>query len=725
MSSLGRTAALLALSVGVIATPPVLGSAVTARSEAAPVVRGVTVTGTGVATYPTYSSHEDRFAVRTTAATEGRLTVLASSPDSAATITVDGRPAVNGVPTEVAGLTSGDEVSVAITDSAGATRQSWVYLPAGFPAVTTTGDQSNAAAQNVALTLAADADTFETVVDLSGVPRHVAVDDYSMNLMAQPNGHYSVARGVTRNLYGSFDIVELDEDFREVATHRTSLSSTDFHDVVLLPGGGRILMAYIRNPSTNVLESHVEETDSDGDVVLSWSSADHIDAQVDPVTQPFLDNAHLNSIDVMRDGNLLLSFRHLSQVMKVHRSTGEVIWRLGGVRSDFDFPDDPFHGPCAQHTARELDNGDIQIFDNGAALTTQTHTRMCPPDPGAGSTDRVERPSSRVTVYRLDETTGQAHLVASHELGGFAQFAGSAQRLGTDRGTLDDHVLAGISNGFEDGGAGAALPDAVELAPDGSTVWALSAEGFASYRALAVPWRDRRDPQVTLDGLVDGAVLGEGEVVRASYSCTDRGGSSLATCSGTVASGSPVPTTPGTHTITVSATDRAGNSTSRSVRYTVVAAPAPSPVATSPAPAEPVTAVDASARTRTSGWRGQGRHARRRATITLATERPRRLVAWIRIRNTGTTSTRATVRGDASRPWMRVRWFAGRTDVTRRVVAGRYRTRLLRPGGSARLRLVADVRDAGRARSRILDLAAAPVSDTGGHDVVGVRVRVR
>jgi hypothetical protein len=60
-----------------------------------------------------------------------------------------------------------------------------------------------------------------------------------------------------------------------------------------------------------------------------------------------------------------------------------------------------------------------------------------------------------------------------------------------------------------------------------------------------------------------------GQAVAANYTCTDAG-SGVATCSGTVANGGSVDTsTVGVHVFSVTATDHAGNSASKSVSYTV------------------------------------------------------------------------------------------------------------------------------------------------------------
>jgi len=76
------------------------------------------------------------------------------------------------------------------------------------------------------------------------------------------------------------------------------------------------------------------------------------------------DWTHSNSISPTLDGNILISIRHLNQVIKVDLDSGSIIWRLGGPRSNFTFPDpaDQFYH---QHTARETPDGNITVFDNG------------------------------------------------------------------------------------------------------------------------------------------------------------------------------------------------------------------------------------------------------------------------------------------------------------------------------------------------------------------------
>jgi hypothetical protein len=82
---------------------------------------------------------------------------------------------------------------------------------------------------------------------------------------------------------------------------------------------------------------------------------------------------------------------------------------------------------------------------------------------------------------------------------------------------------------------------------------------------------DKKAPVVSVTAPADGATYGSGETVDADFACSD-GGSGVASCSGTASAGRAVDTSVGTHSFTVDATDNVGNSSSRTVTYTVSAA---------------------------------------------------------------------------------------------------------------------------------------------------------
>jgi hypothetical protein len=83
---------------------------------------------------------------------------------------------------------------------------------------------------------------------------------------------------------------------------------------------------------------------------------------------------------------------------------------------------------------------------------------------------------------------------------------------------------------------------------------------------------DTTAPTITISSPADGAVYLLGQSVVASYVCQDElGGSGLAECTGTVATGAPIDTASvGSHIFSVQAADNAGNTASKSVTYQVV-----------------------------------------------------------------------------------------------------------------------------------------------------------
>jgi hypothetical protein len=697
----------------------------------APPVHSVLISGEGVgpaSTWPAYDPAVERYAVSTTASTGGTLVVTANTTDTTGVVRVNGRVA-SGSTATVSGLGPGDEVNVQIVDSAGTSNQSFVYLPAGFPQMTATSVAPGASPGHVFLTTTGffAPRKFETVVDSHGVPVYVREQTNPMDLKLQPNGHYSVARGLTNQLDSTFEIVELDSRFDPVAsyTNASPLQNTEFHDSVLLPSGGRILMAYEPAATGTDIDSVVQEIGPDGSVALTWNSADHTES-VDRLTN-LRDYAHLNSIDVMQDGNLLLSFRHLSQVMKVDRRSGAVLWRLGGPRSTFSFPDDPLGGPCAQHTARELANGDIQIWDNGSKVTSTTLQPMCP-DPAEPTAARIERPLSRVVTYHLDETAHTATLAQEfrpYNGDSFSEFAGSAQRLGA--GTLNDNVLLGMADA-RDPHTNTERPDVVEVDKDGNVLWTLDIPGIFSYRAQKFAAPDAIAPTVSASGVVDGATYAATDLPTLTYVCADRGGSNLDTCAGSVLNGSIVPMTAGTHSVSVTATDREGNSTTRVLGYTVLATP-PGPTPTPPPTPGASSQPDASIRVHGHRWRGGGVigpvHSQ---TVSMrldaATATARRVD--VRVRNVGVLKGRLRLTGTARTRGFGVVALSSGRDVGRLLRTGRLLTPRLDPGETYRLRLLITRRPSAVAGDSLkFSILVATKSRPDERDRVAVHMRAR
>jgi hypothetical protein len=622
-----------------------------------------------------------RYAITTTGATGGVVTVRASTSDPAGTIRINGRLAPDGNAT-LEGLTDGDEISVFITDSSGTRAYALMYLPAGFPELEVVEKQPGVMPGRVGLTISqwnqSGSPNFEVALDQNAVPVHVwSTNKGTLDLKRQPNGSYSVSRPTESEGRTGSAVVELDTTFREIRRHETvDLLDTDGHDSLLQPDGSRILIGYEPNSLTGKVDATIQEVDPQGEVVFTWNSKDHVDLDLDPVvpdTNP--DYAHINSVVIMDDGDILASFRHLSQVLKIAWSDhdgfqrGDIVWRLGGRRSDFTFSGDPYpSGPCAQHTASQLPSGNILIFDNGSGGFFNS---MCvdPADPGGPT---VSRTQTRITEYDVDATSGTATLVWQYLVPGrYAGFAGSAERLPNGNTMI--------------GWAAARAAMATEVSPEGEVLWEIrdaaaateppSRPVYFTYRALKFAVPDAIKPTVSLVRPRAGATYTSGQRVRADFTCTDRGGSTLRSCGGTSRPGGLLDTsTPGTHTFTARATDGAGNVARVTRTYSVT----------------PRYQPDLVIRKGQRAWVGSdvyGSFLDQRVRQQI--RRDGRIVrATVRLDNDGLRTDRFAVTGVGGGKKFRVSYFRGTENVTGRVVAGTWRTRWLRPDEAVRLRVV-------------------------------------
>jgi outer membrane protein assembly factor BamB len=136
------------------------------------------------------------------------------------------------------------------------------------------------------------------------------------------------------------------------------------------------------------------------------------------------DMDHPNSLDFDSDGNIVVSWRSLGAVTKLDANTGEVLWQLGGTKSDFTIDDDPLNGFSGQHFARMLPAEHILIYDNGT-----------------GHDPNVSRP----VEYALDTENETATMVWDYidPEKTYTTYMGSAQRL-PDGNTLVGYSTAAI-----------------------------------------------------------------------------------------------------------------------------------------------------------------------------------------------------------------------------------------------------------------------------------------
>jgi len=83
---------------------------------------------------------------------------------------------------------------------------------------------------------------------------------------------------------------------------------------------------------------------------------------------------HLNSLAVMPNGDILVSCRSNSRVLAIDPSTDKLRWKYGAPNV--------YH----QHHASALDNGNVQIFDNGMQRIGMPFSRVVEVEPASSKT---------------------------------------------------------------------------------------------------------------------------------------------------------------------------------------------------------------------------------------------------------------------------------------------------------------------------------------------------
>jgi len=304
-------------------------------------------------------------------------------------------------------------------------------------------------------------DSYLLILDDAGEPVfHRLISGFALDFKRQPNGLLSYyLNGTYYVMDSSYNIVD-----RWSAGHGYY---ADNHDLQLLPNGNALLIIYDEQPvdmskivaggwpTATAYGLIVQELDPAKNVVFEWRSWDHFkftDSWINLIGTR-LDFIHGNAVEPDHDGNLMISSRNLSEITKINRQTGAVMWRLGGKMNQFTlYNDTEFFD--TQHDIRRLPNGNISLFDNRANL----------------------RPAySRAVEYDLDEVNLTATRVWQYrntpDINAWAM--GNAQRL------PNGNTVIGW------GSAGRAT----EVKPDGSIALELLFGGGAmSYRAFRFPW---------------------------------------------------------------------------------------------------------------------------------------------------------------------------------------------------------------------------------------------
>lgn len=436
----------------------------------------------------------------------GTMQVVAIPQDAAAVVsvfgeTVDGVLVSEGVDVD---LVQSPRVVIEVALGAASSRYEVLALPDGMPDPSSEG---NLRAGQVLLGALGDgAQPFVLLTGANGVVRwYEAREAQAYDVRLGPSGHISWIETPAGNYSAQIreplswvaepswmtapsetgaDTTMNVHEFVEVAEDRAIVLADYPLPMDLSPWGGPVDGA--------VMTSEFQELDRDGNVLFRWSTDAVFDPDKIEVWMPVdgesrqFDYTHVNSIDVDPvDGNWVISLRLFSQVLKVARNDteyngrsyapGDIIWRLGGMGSDFEFVGDPraegWAGFAGQHSARMVGADRVAVFDNALGRTAE-----------GGILDQqidfFPTGGTRAVEYELDPEAGTATLVWSYEHpSNLATSAGgSVQRL------PDGTTLIGWGSRFLDGGG----PCATWVSAEGEvTGELLCGDGVWSYRAWA------------------------------------------------------------------------------------------------------------------------------------------------------------------------------------------------------------------------------------------------
>jgi len=192
-------------------------------------------------------------------------------------------------------------------------------------------------------------------------------------------------------------------------------------------------LAGSEQPGGAISSDYLVERTTDGRVVWEWRAWEHMEPEDHPITSPSdsrTEWTHGNGIAELPGGDILLSFRQISTLVRINRRTGNIDWKLGAP---------PLSG---QHAPSPLANGHILLFDNGPFRV----------DTGAQPFSRALEidPATRAIVWTYEDgtTPGSRHFFFSSRIS-------NAQRLPNGNTLIND----GLYGRF------------FEVTPGGDAVW--------------------------------------------------------------------------------------------------------------------------------------------------------------------------------------------------------------------------------------------------------------
>jgi hypothetical protein len=186
-------------------------------------------------------------------------------------------------------------------------------------------------------------------------------------------------QGYTQSGHGSGVDVILNHRYQTVATVKAGNGyQADLHEFQILPNGDALITAYA--PVSNVdltsvggpkngtlLDSIIQEVNiATGHVDWEWHAYGHVTLKETYLGKPGngpYDFFHINSIQLLPNGNLLVASRHMWAVYEIDMQTGKIPYNFGGKNSSFKFaPGANFEW---EHDAHMQPDGTMTVYDDG------------------------------------------------------------------------------------------------------------------------------------------------------------------------------------------------------------------------------------------------------------------------------------------------------------------------------------------------------------------------
>jgi arylsulfate sulfotransferase len=223
-----------------------------------------------------------------------------------------------------------------------------------------------------------------------GIPQPIKLlPNGHMMMIELPGGPSGTVREVdlAGTVFRQFDYNDLNQKLHATG-YNIQVLSID-HDLVSLPNGHVLIIVsdtrvFTDLPGypgqTTVTGNAIVDLDANNNPMWVWDAFDHLDLNRHPMGFP--DWTHANALVYSPDdGNLLLSSRHQSWVLKIDyangNGAGDVIWKLG-YQGDFtlnsDLPSDWFY---AQHDVNFVSSNSTGT-SSWRCLTTKTPASLIP-----------------------------------------------------------------------------------------------------------------------------------------------------------------------------------------------------------------------------------------------------------------------------------------------------------------------------------------------------------